>query len=88
MKALILYVGFVIASTAGAILVGAFVERQISPQISTILTLTIFFGGLIVSWIITVFVMDGSLKNLHAEKEQIEAEAKGREYMNRSSGKA
>jgi hypothetical protein len=87
MKALVLYVGFVIASTAAAILVGSFVER-LSPQLSTILILTMFFSGLIVSWIATVFVMDGSLKNLNAEKEQIEAESKGREYMNRSSGNA
>jgi hypothetical protein len=35
-------------------------------------------------WIATVFVMDGSLKNFHAEQEQLEAEKKGREYEKRS----
>jgi hypothetical protein len=88
MKALILYVGLVIACTAGAVLVGSFIERQTSPQIGTILILTMFFSSLIVSWIATVFIMDGSLKNFYAEKDQIEAEAKGREYMKRSSGNA
>ena len=46
--------------------------------------LILFFVGLAVSWIATVFVMDGSLKNFKAEKEQIEAEKKGREYMARN----
>jgi hypothetical protein len=42
--------------------------------------LALFFSGLVVSWIATVFVMDGSLKNFHAEKEQIEAERKGKQF--------
>jgi hypothetical protein len=46
--------------------------------------LGLFFIGLIVSWIATVLVMDGSLKNFKAEKEQLEAEKKGREYMARN----
>jgi hypothetical protein len=46
--------------------------------------LALFFTGLVVSWIATVFVMDGSLRNFYAEQEQIEAEKKGREYENRS----
>ena len=32
-----------------------------------------------------VFVMDGSLNNFFAEREQIEAEKQGREYVNRNS---
>jgi hypothetical protein len=85
MKALILFAGFVIASTAVAVLLGTFVERQTSPQVGTIVMLTMFFGGIVVSWIATVFVMDGSLKNFYAEREQIEAERQGREYMERSN---
>ena len=46
--------------------------------------LVLFFAGLVVSWIATVLVMDGSLKNFSAEKEQIEAEKKGREYSARN----
>jgi RsiW-degrading membrane proteinase PrsW (M82 family) len=86
MKALILFAGFVIASTAAAVLIGTFIERQTSPQVGTIVMLTMFFGGIVISWIATVFVMDGSLKNFYAEQDQIEAERKGREYVNRSAG--
>jgi hypothetical protein len=85
MKALILFAGFVIASTAAAVLLGTFIERQTSPQVGTIVMLAMFFGGIIVSWIATVFVMDGSLNNFYAEREQIEAERQGREYMQRSN---
>jgi hypothetical protein len=84
-KALIVFAGFVIASTAAAVLIGSFIERQTSPQIGTIVMLAMFFGGIVVSWIATVFVMDGSLNNFFAEREQIEAEKQGREYMKRTS---
>jgi hypothetical protein len=85
MKALILYAGFVIAWTAASVLIGSLIERQISPEVGTIFMLAMFFSGLVVSWIATVFVMDGSLNNFYAGKDQIEAERKGREYMNRSN---
>ena len=84
MKALILFAGFVIASTAAAVLIGTFIERQTSPQVGTIVMLALFFSGIVVSWIATVFVMDGSLNNFHAEREQIEAEKRGKEYMART----
>jgi hypothetical protein len=84
MKALILYAGFVIASTAAAVFVGSLIERETSPQVGTIVMLALFFTGLVVSWIGTVFVMDGSLNNFYAEQDQIEAERKGKEYMMRS----
>jgi hypothetical protein len=86
MKALILYGGFVIASTAAAVLIGSYIEHQTSPQVGTVVMLALFFTGVVVSWIATVFIVDGSLKNFHAEQDQIEAERKGREYMNRSAG--
>jgi RsiW-degrading membrane proteinase PrsW (M82 family) len=85
MKALILWVGFVIAWTAAGVLIASYVERVTSPQISTIVLLGMFFSGLVVSWIATVFVMDGSLKNFTAEREQLEAERIGKEYMNRTN---
>jgi hypothetical protein len=46
--------------------------------------LALFFSDIVASWIATVFVMDGSLNNSYAKRDQIEAERKGREYMNRS----
>src|SRR5262249_2568155 len=81
MKALLLFAAFVVAITAAAVLIGSYIERQTSAQVGTVVMLAMFFGGIVVSWIGTVFVMDGSLKNFYAEKEQIEAEKKGRQYM-------
>lgn len=85
MKALILYAAFVIACTAAGVLIGSFIEGQTSPQVGTIVMLALFFAGLVVSWIATVFVMDGSLKNFTAEQEQVEAEKIGKEYMARAN---
>jgi hypothetical protein len=85
MKGLIVYGGFVIAWTAAGVLIASYIERVTSPQIGTIVLLAMFFSGLVVSWIATVFVMDGSLKNFTAEREQLEAERIGRDYMNRSN---
>ena len=82
MRALLIYAGFVIVSNV----VGAFVSRYLSPDIGTILLLVWFFTSLVVSWIATVFVMDGSLNNFFAEQEQLEAEKKGREYLKRTGG--
>jgi divalent metal cation (Fe/Co/Zn/Cd) transporter len=83
MKALILYAGFVIAWTAAGVLISSYAER--TPQIGTIVLLAMFFSGLVASWIATVFVMDGSLKNFTAEQEQSEAERIGKEYMARTN---
>jgi len=88
MKALIVFAGFVIASTAAAVLIGFFIENQTSPQVDTIVMLALFFGGIVVSWIATVFLMDGSLNNFYAERDQIEAERQGREYMERTAQEA
>ena len=84
MRGLALYAGFVIFSTVCAVLIGKSIESYTSPDIGSIVMLVVFFVGLVVSWIATVLVMDGSLKNFKAEKEQLEAEKKGREYMARN----
>jgi uncharacterized membrane protein len=84
MKGLALYAVFVIFCTVGAIFTGKFIESYTSPDIGSIAMLALFFVGLVVSWIATVFVMDGSLKDFKAENEQVEAEKKGREYMARN----
>ena len=81
MWGLALYAGFVIFSTVCAVLIGWSVESYTSPDIGSLVMLGLFFVGLIVSWIATVLVMDGSLKNFSAQKEQLEAEKKGREYL-------
>ena len=53
MKALIIYAGFVIASTAAAVLVGSYIERLASPQIGLFVILRLFFTRFLVSWIAT-----------------------------------
>jgi RsiW-degrading membrane proteinase PrsW (M82 family) len=87
MKGLLLYVGFVIAWTAAGVLVASYIDRVTSHQIGSIVLLAMFFSGLVVSWIATVFVMDGSLNNFFAEREQLEAERVGKLYMNRTNPK-
>jgi hypothetical protein len=86
MRALAIYAGFVIACNVMGVFVGSFVERHTSPQIGLIAVLGLFFGSLVVSWIATVFVMDGSLNNFFAEQEQLAAERKGKVYMKRTAG--
>jgi hypothetical protein len=81
MRALALYAVFVFLCTVGAVLVGKSIESYTSPDIGSIVMLGLFFVGLVISWIATVLVMDGSLKNFKANEEQLEAEKKGREYM-------
>jgi hypothetical protein len=51
---------------------------QTSAEVGTILMLVLFSTSLVVSWIATVFVMDGSLNNRSREK--------GRDYEKRSRG--
>jgi multisubunit Na+/H+ antiporter MnhB subunit len=84
MKGLALYAVFVISCTLGAVLIAFSIEHYTSSDIGSLVLLGLFFAGLVVSWIATVFVMDGSLKNFQAEKEQVEAEKKGRECMARN----
>jgi hypothetical protein len=85
MKALILFVGFVIAWTGAGVLISSYIGGLTSPDIGSIVLLAMFFSGLVVSWIATVFAMDGSFKNFHGEAEQVEAERIGKAYMNRSN---
>ena len=86
MRALLIYACFVIGSNVVGVFASSFVGRYTSPSIVTIVILGCFFGSLVVSWIATVFVMDGSLNNFFAEQEQLEAEKKGREYLKRTGG--
>jgi RsiW-degrading membrane proteinase PrsW (M82 family) len=77
----------VIAWTAAGVLIASYIDRVTSHQIGSIVLLAMFFSGLVVSWIATVFVMDGSLNNFFAEREQLEAERVGKLYMNRTNPK-
>jgi hypothetical protein len=82
MKGLMLYVVFLVIGAILAALVGFFVQSQTSSGASLIVFLTLFFSNFAVSWIATIFIMDGSLKNAWGEQEQLLAERQGRAFMN------
>jgi hypothetical membrane protein len=66
MKALILYVGLVVVGAVLAALLGVYLERTISSTVSLIVFLTCFFANFVVSWIIVIYIMDGTLKKVNA----------------------
>ena len=90
MKALILYVVFVLTGAALAIFLGYYVEQQTSSAISLIVFLSMFFANFAVAWIITILVMDGSLRNAQGAQDQMDIEKAGRASMTaaRESSKA
>ena len=80
MKALILYIVFVAIGAVASTLVGLLIEREVSTAISLVVFLTLFFANFGVSWLATVLVMDGSLRNLQGLDEQLAIEKAGRKY--------
>ena len=82
MKALILYVVFVVIGALAAGGIGLFVERQFSSTASLIVFLALFFANFAVSWIAVIFAMDGSLSNAQGRQDQLDTERSGRASMN------
>ena len=82
MKGLMLYVVFLVCGAALAALISFWVQSQVSSGASLIVFLSLFFSNFAVSWIATIFIMDGSLKNAWGEQEQLEAERRGKLFMN------
>jgi hypothetical protein len=82
MKALILYVVFVLIGGAIAVGIGYVVEVQVSSTASLIVFLALFFGNFAASWIAVILVMDGSLKNAQGRQDQLDIEKSGRAAMN------
>jgi hypothetical protein len=78
MKALILYVVFVLIGAVVSIGVGYYVEKEISSTVSLVVFLTMFFANFAVSWIAVILTMDGNLKDARGEREQREIERAGR----------
>lgn len=66
MKALILYAGLVVAGTVLSALPGIYLEKAVSSTVSLIVFLTCFFANFAVSWIIVIYIMDGTLKKSEA----------------------
>jgi len=69
MKALIIYVCFRDRWRRGAAGIGYYVEKETSSAVSLIVFLTLFFANFVISWIATIFVMDGSLKNAQSRQD-------------------
>jgi hypothetical protein len=74
MKALILYVVFVVIGGVVAGLIGYYVEIEVSATASLIVFLALFFANFAVSWIAVIFIMDGSFKDAQGRQAQIEIE--------------
>jgi hypothetical protein len=62
MKALILYVGLVVVGAALAALLGVWLEYTFNSTVSLIVFLALFFANFVVSWVIVIYIMDGTLK--------------------------
>jgi divalent metal cation (Fe/Co/Zn/Cd) transporter len=78
MKALVLYVVFVVAGAVVAGLIGYYVEIEVSAAASLIVFLALFFANFAVSWIAVIFIMDGSLEDAQGRKAQREIERRAR----------
>ncbi len=78
MKALILYVIFVTVGALLATAVGYYTEIEVSPTASLIVFLALFFANFAVSWVVVIFIMDGSLKDAHGRQAQIDIERSAR----------
>jgi hypothetical protein len=78
MKALILYVLFVIIGALVATGIGYWVEKEFSSTLSLIVFLAMFFANFAVSWIAVIYVMDGSLKDAQGRQSQLDIERSGR----------
>jgi hypothetical protein len=62
MKALILYVGLVIAGAALSALLGLYLEHAFNSTVSLVVFLVCFFVNFAVSWVIVLYIMDGTLR--------------------------
>jgi hypothetical protein len=77
-KALILYVLFVVVGASISVGIGYFVEREWSSTASLIVFLALFFANFGVSWIAVILVMDGTLKDAQGRQAQFDIEKSGR----------
>jgi hypothetical protein len=78
MKALILYVLFVLIGALVATGIGYFIEREFSSTLSLVVFLALFFANFAVSWMAVILVMDGSFKDAQGRQAQIEIERAAR----------
>jgi hypothetical protein len=77
MKALTLYVVFVVIGGLVATGIGYLVEKEVSSAASLVVFLVLFFANFVVSWIAVILVMDGTLKNAQGRQDQLDIEKSG-----------
>jgi hypothetical protein len=87
MKALILYVVFVVIGALIATGIGYYVEIEFSSAASLIVFLALFFSNFVVSWIAVIFVMDGTLKDAQGRQSQLDIERSGQRAMNEADAR-
>ena len=68
MKALIIYVLLVLAGALLAGFIGSVIETNYSSTLGLIVFLTMFFANFAICWMLTVLIMDGTLKNWSGER--------------------
>ncbi len=78
MKALILYVVFVVIGAVVAGLIGYYVEIEVSATASLFVFLALFFANFAASWIAVIFIMDGSFADAQGRRAQAEIEQRAR----------
>jgi hypothetical protein len=78
MKALVMYVVFVIIGALVATGIGYWVEREFSSTLSLVVFLALFFANFGISWIAVILVIDGSLKDAHGRQAQADIERAAR----------
>jgi hypothetical protein len=78
MKALILYVIFVMIGALVSVAIGYYVEIEVSSSASLIVFLPLFFINFVVSWIAVIFIMDGSFKDAQGRQAQLDIERAAR----------
>jgi hypothetical protein len=83
MKALILYVVFVLIGALIATGIGYWIEKEFSSTLSLIVFLAMFFANFAISWLAVVMVMDGSLKDIQGRQAQADIERAARAAANR-----
>jgi hypothetical protein len=87
MKALILYVVFVVIGALIATGIGYYVEIEFSSAASLIVFLALFFSNFVVSWIAVIFVMDGTLRDAQGRQSQLDIERSGQRAMNEADAR-
>jgi hypothetical protein len=87
MKALVLYVVFVLIGGLIATGIGYYVEVEISSTASLVVFLSLFFANFAFSWIAVILVMDGTLKDAQGRQSQLDIEKSGQMAMNEADAR-